>query len=177
MIFRLFASLVLVWGLGFVAFGIFLPGSRGEVQTDAIVVPTGGGGRIARGLEMLGEQQSDKLLVTGVDPDVRPGEFSAQFDVSPRWMECCVTLGFDASDTRGNAVETAEWVEANNVESLRLVTNDWHMPRAAYELSWYLPDDVTVVEDAVPSNAAMGTLFLEYNKLLVSVVAHQTERF
>ena len=35
--------------------------------------------------------------------------------------------------TRGNAQETANWVTANKVRSIRLVTADWHMRRAAAE--------------------------------------------
>ena len=75
------------------------------------------------------------MLVTGVDPEVTPDEFAAEFEVDEAQMDCCVTLGFKAVDTRSNATETAEWVEANGITSLRLVTTDWHMRRAAGELA------------------------------------------
>ena len=40
------------------------------------------------------------------------------------------------------------------------------MRRAASELNRTLPDDVTVVRDAVQSEASFASLFLEYHKLL-----------
>src|SRR5690606_992048 len=125
-------------------------------MTDAIIVPTGAGGRIQRGLEMLQDGQAGAMLVTGVDPEVKPAEFAAQFEVPDELMDCCIALGFEAVDTRGNANEAAQWVAANDYKSLRLVTTDWHMRRAAYELSSSLPDGVTVVRDAVPSEPSFG---------------------
>ena len=169
MIGRLLAVVLVAWMLGFVWFAAALPQPAGDVRTDGIIVPTGGPGRIQRGLEMLGEERAGELLVTGVSTQVRPGEFAAEFDVPMDLMECCVTLGFDAIDTRGNARETSRWVDDNGHRTLRLVTTDWHMRRAASELESTLPEGVAVVRDAVPSEPSLGTLFLEYNKLLVSV--------
>mgnify|MGYP006405966539 FL=1 len=99
---------------------------------------------------------------------MKPGEFAAQFEVPDDVMECCVTLGFAATDTRGNAQETKEWAQQNDIRSLRLVTSDWHMRRAAIELKRELPDHVKVVEDAVRSEPSLWMLFVEYHKWLVS---------
>ena len=60
---------------------------------------------------------------------------------------------------------------ANEVSSVRLVTTDWHMRRAAGELARKLPDDVQVVRDAVPSTPSLASLFLEYHKLIASYTA------
>jgi len=163
---RVLALPLVLWALGFVWFAISLPQPAPRSETDAIVVPTGSGGRIQRGLEMLQLGAAEQMLVTGVDASVQPGEFVAQFDVPQRVMDCCVTLGFSALDTRGNARETAEWLDEREYNSLRLVTADWHMRRAALELEDQLPDHVTVVRDAVRSEASLGTLFMEYHKLI-----------
>ncbi len=172
MIRRLLSVLFLLWAIGFLWFVVALPRPATEAGvTDAVIVPTGGAGRIARGLEVLDAGLADRMLVSGVDPEVRPGEFAAEFGVEPERMECCVTLGFAAVDTRSNAAETAKWVAQNEVRSLRLVTTDWHMRRAAGELDRALPDHVTVIRDAVPSQPELGTLFLEYHKLLASRAA------
>ena len=93
-------------------------------------------------------------------------EFTAQFGVSPRLMRCCITLGYAAYDTRSNAIEAAQWVELHNARSVRLVTADWHMRRAALELASEMPADVRMELDAVPSRPSLGALFLEYHKLL-----------
>lgn len=175
MIRRVFAAMVIVWAIGFAWFAIALPGpvSAGAegVKTDAIVVPTGGAGRIERGLEVLARGQAGHMLVSGVDPEVKPGEFAAQFEVPTRAMECCITLGYSAVDTRGNAAEIAKWIAESDYRSVRLVTTDWHMRRAAGELRHALPDKVTIIEDASPSQPSLRTLFLEYHKLLASRIA------
>ncbi|MBE5074775.1 YdcF family protein [Erythrobacteraceae bacterium E2-1 Yellow Sea] len=173
MIVRFFATLFLIWALGFMGFVATLPQPAGKVQTDAVVVLTGGAGRIPHGLEVLEQGQADQLLVTGVDPEVTPNEFAAEYGVSRRRMRCCVTLGFTATDTRGNARETAEWVAEHDISTLRLVTTDWHMRRAASEITRTLPANVTVIRDAVPSGIKITTLFVEYNKLLASWLAAQ----
>lgn len=162
---------VLIWVLGFLWFTVTLPQPAAMIATDAVIVPTGGAGRIAQGLAVLDAGLAQKMLVTGVDPEVTSEEFAAEFKVDATRMECCITLGFAAVDTRSNATETAEWVEVNAITSLRLVTTDWHMRRAAGELDRTLPPSVTVVRDAVPSAPSMGSLFLEYHKLLASRAA------
>jgi uncharacterized SAM-binding protein YcdF (DUF218 family) len=171
MIRRLLSLLFLAWVIGFLWFVVTLPGPVSGTKTDAVIVPTGGAGRIPRGLEVLDQGLAAKMLVSGVDPEVKPGEFAAEFGVDAARMDCCVTLGFAAVDTRSNAAETAKWVAQNEVRSLRLVTTDWHMRRTASELDRTLPDHVTVIRDAVPSQPDFGTLFLEYHKLLASRAA------
>jgi len=128
---RVLSLVVVLWACGFLWFAMALPQPADAQKTDAIVVPTGGGGRIQRGLELLGQGQARQMLVSGVDEEVRPNEFAVEYRVPAQTMACCVTLGFAALDTRGNARETSEWVAQRKVRSLRLVTSDWHMRRAA----------------------------------------------
>lgn len=163
---RVLAAPLIVWALGFIWFAVALPQPAPQSHTDAIVVPTGSGGRIQRGLEMLQLGAAEKMLVTGVDSTVQPGEFQAEFEVPQEVMDCCVTLGFAALDTRGNARETAQWLEQQDYGSLRLVTADWHMRRAALELRQQLPEDISITRDAVHSQPSLKTLFLEYHKLI-----------
>ena len=169
MIGRIAAFMLAVWLLGFAWFAAALPlPAPAAEKTDVIVVPTGGSGRIARGIELLRRESAGKLLISGVFEDVKPREFAAQYGLSAKEMDCCVVLGFAALDTRGNARETAKWIEGGEYRSLRLVTSDWHMRRSAGELEQALPAGVQVVEDAVPTEPSLGTLFLEYHKLLAS---------
>lgn len=168
MIRRILALIAIVWFGGFVWFAIALPGPLAAGSDAAVIVPTGAAGRIEHGLELLDEGKAPQMLVTGVDRNVKPAEFAAQFNVPPTVMECCVTLGYRAVDTRGNASETAEWIAANKITSIRLVTTDWHMRRAATELRRTIPPSVRVLEDAVQSEPSLRILFVEYNKLLAS---------
>ena len=168
MIARAAAVLLLAWALGFVWFAAALPQPAPPAPSDAIVVPTGSGGRIERGLQLLSQGTAPQMLVSGVDPQVRPAEFQAEYAVPARLMDCCVTLGFAALDTRGNAAETARWVERGEHRSIRLVTADWHMRRAALELAGRLPEGVSITRDAVRSEVSLGTLFAEYHKYLAA---------
>lgn len=164
---RRFLSLpLLVWLLGFVAFAVTLPRSEPGGNTDAAIVLTGGPGRIEHALRVIEGGHARKLLVTGVDRQVRVSEFEQQYSVPPRLMRCCVTLGFKAYDTRSNAREALRWLKENRFHSVRLITSNWHMRRARLELGRTLPNDITLVTDAVPSQPTLKLLFLEYNKLL-----------
>ncbi len=166
MIFRLFALVVVTWTLGFALFAVLLPRPVDRVTTDAVVVATGGQGRIARGIDMIATGRARRMLITGVDRQVKPGELAEAQGVSRRIMVCCVDLGREASDTRSNGVETAAWVRRNKYRSVRLVTTDWHMRRAQFELERALGSGVTVVPDAVRSDASLVVLVREYNKYL-----------
>ncbi len=171
MVKRIASCAVLAWLLGFVWFAIALPQPRAGGKTDAAIVLTGGDGRVARGLEALAKGWTGKLLVSGVDREVKPREFVAAYGIAPARMACCVTLGFEAVDTRSNARESARWIAANKIRSVRLITTDWHMRRAAFELSRVSPKGVRVVRDAVASRPSFETLVTEYHKLLARWIA------
>lgn len=172
MILRVLGILVVAYVLGFVLFMLALgrPLDAATV-TDAIVVPTGGPGRIDRGLALLGEDAARRMLVSGVGTDVRAADLARTYRVPRRRFDCCVDLGREAIDTRSNAEETARWVEAHRYRSVRLVTSDWHMPRARLELAHALGGDVELVGDGVPSNPRLSSLVGEYNKFLIRRVA------
>ena len=168
---RLLSLILLAWLLGFVWFAVALPRPHDGGKTDAVVVLTGAGGRIGRGLEALDKGWARQMLVSGVDREVRPREFQAEYRVPAGRMECCIELGFESVDTRSNARETARWITRHHFRSVRLVTTDWHMRRAAHEITRLLPADVEVVRDAVASQPTLRTLFLEYHKLLARRLA------
>lgn len=166
MISRLIGFVAILWGLGFVAFTLFLARPSDVARTDAIVVPTGGAGRIARGLTLIEEKRAQRMLVTGVAPGVGKRDLAAAFGHAPA-IECCVDLGRQAVDTRSNAEETAAWVREHHYRSVRLVTSDWHMARARMELDAALDDDVMIVRDGVATEPRLGQLVNEYNKLIL----------
>lgn len=168
---RALSILLIAWALGFVWFAVALPQPAGKEHSDAVVVLTGGKGRIDRGLEALDRGWSSQLFVSGVDREVKPHEFAVEYNVGSARMACCVTLGFEAVDTRSNGKETAAWLAAQKVRTVRLVTSDWHMRRAVLELRRAAPANLVVIEDAVPTRPSLRTLFLEYHKLLARLLA------
>lgn len=171
MISRLIGFILLVWALGFAWFAIFLPQPLDGRTTDAIVVLTGGPGRIDRGLSLLQDGAAKRMLISGVDRSVRPHELAVEYDAPDRLFDCCVTLGREAIDTRSNGIETARWLEKRGYDTVRLVTTDWHMRRAAFELKQAMPPDVILVYDAVPSKPGFSILFKEYHKYLLRRIA------
>ncbi len=171
MIRRFLAFILLIWMLGFAWFALLLPQPAPIAPSDVVVVLTGGPNRIDRGLEILQSGKSKKMLISGVDRDVRPRELAAQYPGSAQYFRCCIVLGFQSVDTRSNALETAAWAKMNKVTSLRLVTHDWHMRRARFELDRALPDGIVITSDAVSTQPSLGALFKEYNKYWLRAVA------
>ncbi|MGZ8346525.1 MAG: YdcF family protein [Allosphingosinicella sp.] len=162
---------LLLYVLGYAAFAVMLPRPAGDERTDAIVVLTGGSGRLERGFELVERGLAPRMLISGVERTVRPNELAVAYDVEPRLFDCCVVLERESFDTRSNADEVARWVERRRVRSIRLVTNDLHMPRARYELRKRVGEELTIVTDAVPSEPNFGAIFLEYNKYLLGRAA------
>lgn len=171
MILRILAVLALLYGIGFAIFLRTMPAPLAGPRTDAIVVLTGGAGRIDRGLALLKAHAGQRMLISGVAPEVKPGELAHEYRVSPSLFRCCIDLGHEAVDTRSNAEETADWVRDHKYTSVRLVTSDWHLARAKLELVNALDGDASVIGDGVPSSPRYQLLVGEYNKLLVRRVA------
>jgi uncharacterized SAM-binding protein YcdF (DUF218 family) len=168
MIARFFSLLVLLYALGFVLFGVTLGRpAKAETQTDAAVVITGGTGRIEHAMKVLKRREAKRVLVAGADPLVTKKDLVDRFDANARLVRCCVDLGSESVDTRSNAEEAQRWLARRNYQSVRLITNDWHMRRADYEFRRSLADKYEIVQDAVRTEPAFGTLFAEYNKYLL----------
>lgn len=168
---RIASFIVIAWALGFVWFAGIPLQPIGAGRSDAAIVLTGAEGRIPRALEVLGKGWVRHVLVAGVDSEVRPRELAAEYDVTPGTMACCITLDRVSVDTRTNAREAASWIAANKIRSVRLITSDWHMRRAAWELEQAAPD-VEIARDAVRTKPSLRILFIEYHKLIARRIAH-----
>jgi uncharacterized SAM-binding protein YcdF (DUF218 family) len=169
-----FASLVaLLYAIGFILFTVTLgkPAGKDSARTDAIVVITGGSGRIEHGIDVLKSGRAKRLLVAGADPAVTKRDLIRRLGGSSRWVNCCVDLGSESVDTRSNAEEASRWLARHRYRSFRLVTSDWHMRRARYDFRQVLGDKYKVVPDAVRSEPRFLTLFGEYNKYVLRRLA------
>ena len=164
---RLGAVLLLGWLGGFLWFSLTLPNPAPmAVKTDAVVVLTGGAGRLARGLAVLEAGSARRMLVSGVDRNTTRKQLAAAAD-TPKSRLNTTDLGYEAIDTRSNAEETAAWVALHDFSTIRLVTSAGHMRRARLELSRVLPNRVLVVSDAVPVEPKAPTIAAEYSKYLL----------
>lgn len=172
MILRFFAFLVMLWALGFALFALTLPRPADDRPTDAIVVLTGGKGRLERGIALLAQHKAQRLFVSGTERTVRKKELALRTHVPEALFDCCVDLGQESVDTRSNAVETAKWLRDHHYRSVRLITTDWHMPRAHADLARQIGrDHIVIVPDAVRSEPGFMTLFTEYHKYVLRRLA------
>ncbi len=172
MIARFLSFLILLYALGFILFAVALDRpAKADVRTDAIVVLTGGSGRIEHAMEVLSEGSAKRLLISGADPSVTKKDMIERLGGKERLVRCCVDLGSESVDTRSNAEEAGRWLAKHKYKSLRLVTNDWHMRRSAYEFHRVLGSRYKVVIDAVKTEPSFAILFSEYNKYLLRRLA------
>jgi uncharacterized SAM-binding protein YcdF (DUF218 family) len=119
------------------------PPSSTTPATDGIVVITGGQQRLADGFNLLQSGAGTALLVSGVGQGVSKAILADELKLNSRettLLACCVTLEFQAVDTRGNAVAANKWAQANEFTSLQLVTANYHMPRSKAIFTRTLPD-------------------------------------
>ena len=171
MIARLFSLLLLFYLLGFIIFSFTLGSPAGDEQTDAVVVITGGPGRIEHAMDVLAEGRAKRLLIAGADPSVTKPDLVRRLGGKSKLMSCCVDLGSESVDTRSNAEEAKRWMEKRGYKSMRLITSDWHMRRARYEFRRVLAGKFDVLPDAVRTEPRFTTLFGEYNKFLLRRIA------
>jgi uncharacterized SAM-binding protein YcdF (DUF218 family) len=135
-----------------------------DVRTDGIVVLTGGPGRVARGIELMQAGAAKRMLISGVDPAVRPVELAVEYKVPEKLFDCCVDLGREAVDTRSNAEETAAWIRRNRYKTVRLVTAADHMSRAQLELEARVDEGVDIIPDPVPVERPLMPMLREFSK-------------
>lgn len=179
--------LLSAWSAGLFVFVSHIPRepAGGSNGTDAIVVLTGGSERLGEGVRLLSAGLARKLFVSGVHEEVDLAALIASLpgDVpspSPEQLACCVVLGHNAGDTRGNARETAAWMTAESFTSMRLVTANYHMPRSLLEFRQAMPGTAIVAHPVFPAQVKRdewwrwpGTAALmvsEYHKFLFALL-------
>jgi uncharacterized SAM-binding protein YcdF (DUF218 family) len=175
-----------LWIIGLVKFDSVIPivGETSKVQAQAIVVLTGGSGRLDEGLALLAEDPKAVLFVSGVyeGNEVRHLlKFSKQ---RPSALGARIAIG-NAINTHENALETGAWVLKNKIQTLRLVTAAYHMPRSLLEFKNVLPNTLIIAHPIFPKHvkqarwwAYPGTAAIvigEYNKLLLVWVRQKLE--
>ncbi len=172
------AAAAAAWIVGLARFAALVPDRLEDEtrRTDAIVVLTGGSGRLDAGLDLLARHRGDKLLVSGVYQGIDVQKLLHIARREGSGIESRIALG-TAANTRGNARESAEWMRSQGFTSLRLVTGAYHMPRSLLEFRAAAPEVALVPHPVFPEHvkadwwAWPGTLFLiasEYNKTMIA---------
>ena len=171
-------GLLTLWLIGLMAFIAVIPSQTAKIDerpTDAIIVLTGGGDRLAEGFRLLDRGLAKRLLVSGVATGVTLQQLidrlGDQRDAVPSAEElaCCVTLGYEAESTVGNADESAEWLRSNGATSMRLVTANYHMLRSLLEFRRKVPGLIVVPNPVFPTEVRDPHWFVKPRTLLLLV--------
>ena len=172
---------LLVWVIGFVGFSLYSLSFKFAPQTQAegIVALTGGTDRIATSIQLLEENSSAQLLISGVNKQVPPAEI---LRMVPSHLTDKITLGYLAETTAENALETANWIRQKNINSILLVTSFYHMPRSMIEILKHTPHLTIVPYPVFPKSFNNSVewiktryawlLFIEYHKFIVVHLKH-----
>ena len=104
-------------------------------KADGIVVWTGkGGGRLESGGRLLEKAKGERVLISGVNAKTDMAAIQALMKIDDKLAACCIDLDYAATNTLGNARETASWASSLGYEHIILVTSAYHMPRAQVEI-------------------------------------------
>jgi uncharacterized SAM-binding protein YcdF (DUF218 family) len=175
-------ALGIMWIIGLVLFARFIPfaSEPSFIPTDGMVIFTGGKTRVQTALSLFHQKTSKYLLISGANPDSPLRDIIGADSNDPN-----ITLGYKAADTLGNAEETAAWVKDNNINTLRLITSNYHMPRSLFELRHLLPDVYIIPEPVITDDFSdsawwrnrhtLSLVMYEYNKFLFSAIRHLIE--
>lgn len=170
-----------LWIAGLVSYAEQVPREVEDAtsRTDAIVVLTGGSGRVETGIALLANGLAERLFISGVGPAVNADTLVATDQPERDVLIAKITVGAEAEDTPGNAVETAKWARQNGVKSIRLVTAAYHMPRGLRELEQTMADITLIPHPVFPDQVkaewwrypgTAGLLSREYAKYLAASV-------
>ena len=101
-----------------------------KTKNSAIIVLTGGKGRINKGIELFDANYGQYLFISGV---FKESELELKDDINRQLVNenCCVVYDKKAKNTKENALEVEKWLsENNNIERLILVSSYYHLPRS-----------------------------------------------
>jgi uncharacterized SAM-binding protein YcdF (DUF218 family) len=172
-----FFTLVLFWAVGWLWFAAAVVAAKPQLpdqKTDAVIVLTGGDKRVNTGLDLVADGKADYLFISGVNAKVKPEELIALWRGNHEKVLPKLTLGYAADSTATNATESGEWIEKNNIHSVRLVTANYHMARSMLLMQQQMPTLDIIKHPVVPADFEpwkeqfWPLTFSEYNKYLMT---------
>ncbi len=182
----LFIIILILWATGLALFINQIAGKADVKPTaqisESIVVLTGGSDRIHKGFELLLDNKGSSLFISGVGEGITKESLitahggTAKQQAQLRKMRSLIILGHRADDTRSNATEVHDFVIQQHIKSIRLVTANYHMPRALLEIEPRIPKVQIIPEPVLPENfhretwwnhaGTLRLIFSEYMKYL-----------
>lgn len=175
-----------IWAAGLFWFIGQIPSdpSNETQEADAIIVLTGGSGRLEHGLDLLAQGKGKVLFISGVSKKTQLGDLLhyAPPGIRSNVASKPIILGHDAENTIGNAKETTEWLHREGHRTIYLVTSNYHMPRSLAEFQEITSDFIFIPTPVFPEEFKRSgwwkdrysrtMILLEYHKLLASKLRH-----
>ncbi len=112
-------------------------------KADAIVVLTGGKGRVEEGIRLFRESRAKFLFLVGVDPSVRKSDLYRPKPGDPSVDN--VILEKSSRNTLENSIFGRDVIVGNGVHSVLLITSRYHLKRASILFRNSLPKDITII--------------------------------
>jgi len=110
------------------------------LEAEAVAALTGkADARIITAIQ-LADSLDLPLLISGVNVDTTPADIARVTNTPQSQIDCCVTLGKAAATTEGNGAEVADWARRRKVHRIIVVTSEYHMDRALYEMKRAMPE-------------------------------------
>ena len=143
---------------------------------DSLVVLTGDKFRIAKGMEILSSGIGGKLLLSGVNKNIKLSSIKKEFPKYNNLFNCCVEIDNVSLNTFENSRETFLWLKKNKYESVLIVSSDYHMPRVKIEFErfidmkniYYHP---VKMDNDISAIRKIKKLFLEYVKYMRTYIS------
>ncbi len=151
----------------------FLPIEENIVE--GIVVLTGDKYRISEGLSLLEKKIGNKLLISGVNSKISLNVIKNEFPKYDELFNCCIEFDNTSSNTFENIREAYVWKLNNNINTILIVSSDYHLPRVELESNRLLLKEDThyygVEYKSQKINIRMKKLIVEYVKYMRTKVS------
>lgn len=109
---------------------------------DAIVVLTGGRGRLDNGLNLFNNGNANYLIIAGAAKDA---SLESIFSKKGIGLDAGrIVLEKKSTSTYENALEIKKIIEAMNIKSIILLTSYYHMKRASYTFNRIMPKGIAI---------------------------------
>ncbi len=180
--------ILFIYILGFIYFTTTLEYTQNfpNEKTDAIITLTGELKRITASIEELAKGKAKKLFISGVhrqapiekviDKTITTLQKQNKLKINPQLLKSQIQTG-KAENTIENGLESAIWVNKNNISTVRLMTSYYHLPRSKLIFKKYLPNTTIIYHPILLQKEKINPftdsklLFLilsEYNKYIIT---------
>lgn len=173
------------WAIGFYQFLQIIDNYSPDKDQpcEALVVLTGGLGRIEYGLTLFEQGRAPLFFITGVDGGNTKQRILQRYHISGPLKQKLLMPGVfsidrKATSTYQNAEETSKWLLDNPITAACLVTSNYHMPRSLVVFKKRIPSVQWIPEPVHTHGYKLNnwwkedhprlTILFEFNKFMVA---------